>query len=171
MNKDNDKLTEDEALENHPLPDNLDERELEYHQKRCPHPIELTGYENKYLSDQEIEKYDGNKFTCPICDKEHDIAYNKYIKCRCGTEFYTILVGEEQFDMGVLQNIQHELMNNKEAAILRFDYNIAEKSIDLILMLGKGEIRRAEPCGNSSHIRIPAKDLHNEYFLLELTEG
>ncbi|MFW6065085.1 MAG: hypothetical protein ACOC8Y_05885 [Candidatus Natronoplasma sp.] len=159
-----------------PLGENLCHRcKRKYDLGPDPSPDEIENYDPTVTSKRELreeaEMDRTSKFECPVCEEQHEIIWQKRIVCRCNTEFYLITAGvDEHFEMGIMQNLQHDLdLKGQSAAVIRFDYSVAEKSVDLVLMLGKSDLKRAEPCGNSSHLRVPRSALKDEYFVLNLT--
>jgi len=119
---------------------------------------------------EEEGNYEVNEFSCPVCEQQHELRYNRKITCRCGTEFQTVLAGELGIDNSTVQNLVHDLnLREKGMAVIRVEYSIAEHWLGLVLMLGKYDIKRSGICGNSSHIRVPRSELKEEFYILKLT--
>lgn len=130
--------------------------------------------EEKKITKEDIGLYDNNVFGCPVCRKTHDYIPNKRTLCRCGVEFLTIAVGEDVFDMGLMQNLEHEMkLRNKSAVLVNVDYSIAEKYFTVLIMLGEpleGYIKESIKIGNGAHILIPREDVGAQYIVIKISD-
>jgi len=106
---------------------------------------------------------------CPICEQEHDLDYNERELCRCGTEFYTVLIGKENFDTDILNNLDIDIKKNKAAALFSMEYSEDEKSLVMVFVLGKEKILRAEAFENQSHLLVSKDEIKDEFIVLNLT--